>query len=102
MEQLTRTRSGIFRLENSVPLETLKQNPAAYIIPTDKLFEQYPAYTLSAKQERLVVNGVPIYATDVQLGQTYRVYGVSGNFLCLSVGVQNEDKRCLQLLKAFY
>lgn len=102
MEQLTRTRSGIFRLEDSVTLETLEQNPAAYIIPTDKLFEQYPAYMLSAKQERLVVNGVPIYAADAQLGQTYRVYGVSGNFLCLSVGVQNEDKRCLQLLKAFY
>lgn len=102
MEQLTRTRSGIFRAEDSVTLEMLEQNPAAYIIPTDKLFAQYPAYTLSAKQERLVVNGVPAYAADAQLGQTYRVYGTSGTFLCLSVGVQNEDKRCLQLLKAFY
>lgn len=102
MEQLTRTRSGIFRVEDSVTLEALEQNPAAYIIPTDKLFEQYPAYTLSAKQERLVVNGVPVYAADAQLGQTYRVYGASDTFLCLSVGIQNEDKRCLQLLKAFY
>lgn len=102
MEQLTRTRSGVFCLEDSVTLETLEQDPLLHIIPVDKLFQQYPAYLVNAKQERLVVNGVSIYASNAQIGQTYRVYNAAGAFLCLSTCIEINGKRCLQLTKAFY
>lgn len=102
MEHLTRTRSGMFRLEDSVTLETLEQNPQLHIIPVDKLFDNYPAYQVNAKQERLVVNGVSIYAPNAAVNQTYRVYNESGTFLCLSTGIELGGRRCLQLIKAFY
>lgn len=102
MEHLTRTRSGMFRLEDSVTLETLEQNPQLHIIPVDKLFTEYPVYQASAKQERLVVNGVSIYAPNAVPGQTYRVYNESGAFLCLSTCIELGGRRCLQLTKAFY
>ncbi len=102
MEHLTRTRSGMFRLEDSVTLETLEQKPSLYIIPVDKLFAKYPAYQVGAKQERLVVNGVSVYAAKAKTGQTYRIYNESGTFLCLSTGVELDGKQCLKLTKAFY
>lgn len=102
MEHLTRTRSGMFRLEDSVTLETLEQEPSLHIIPVDKLFAEYPAYQVGIKQERLVVNGVSIYAPKAITGQTYRVYNESGTFLCLSTGVELDGRQCLKLTKAFY
>lgn len=102
MEHLTRTRSGIFRLEDSVTLETLEQEPSLHIIPVDKLFAEYPAYQVGIKQERLVVNGVSIYAPKAITGQTYRVYNESGTFLCLSTGAELDGRQCLKLTKAFY
>ncbi len=102
MEHLTRTRSGMFLLKDSVTLETLEQEPSLHIIPVDKLFTQYPAYQVSARQERLVINGVSIYAQKAISGQTYRIYNESGAFLCLSTGVELDGKQCLKLTKAFY
>ncbi len=102
MEKLTRTRSGMFQLRDSVTFDQLKQNAASHIIPLDHLFAQYPTYTVNAKQENQVRNGAAIPAKWGQPGQTYRLYNETGVFLCLSTCKQVDGRQFLCLTKAFY
>lgn len=81
---LRRTMAAGFGLDRAVSLETVQEQGASLLLPTDRFFERYPAYTVpSPKQEARVRNGNPITVPDLPEG-TYRVYGRSGDFLCLS------------------
>ena len=54
---LTRTASGVFTLENAVPLDTLLNDPADYLIPPSEALHQYPALVLDAAAEDDVKHG---------------------------------------------
>lgn len=81
---LRRTMAAGFRLDRAVTLEDVQERGEALLLPTDTLFARCPAYTVpSAGKESLVRNGGAITDSALPDG-TYRVYGRSGGFLCLS------------------
>ena len=98
MESLRRVTAGEYTIEKSVPLQTLIESadPGQYLLPVDSMFVNYPAITLTEKQEKCCRNGV---AFTCKLGEgTYRVYGQNGEFLALSHMVEGK----LTNIKAFW
>ena len=98
MESLRRVTAGEYTIENAVPLQTLieSSDPSGYLLPVDSMFRQYPAVTLTEKQEKCCRNGVA-FTTNLPEG-TYRVYAASGEFLALSHMVEGK----LTTIKSFW
>ena len=84
MAELRRTSAGEYTIEEAVPLQVLleTENPAQYLRPVDSMFRNFPAVTLSPKQETRVRNGNSFSCT-LEAG-TYRTYSQTGAFLALS------------------
>jgi len=84
LSSLRRTVAAGFTLEQAVTLEDVQRMGESLLLPTDRYFAEYPAYTIRSRgQEARCRNGNPI--TDESLPDgTYRVYGSDGAFLCLS------------------
>lgn len=103
MDYLRRTRSGIFTLEDAIPLETIQraEKPCELLRPVDIMFTKHPALALNAHFESRHRNGqkVPISA---QTG-VYRIYSEdSGEFLSLSEVVSTDGANCLKIIKSFH
>ena len=98
MAALRRVTAGEYTIENSVPLQTLieSENPGQYLLPVDSMFMQYPAVTLTEKQEKCCRNGVA-FTYNLSEG-TYRVYAQNGEFLALSHMVEGK----LTTIKSFW
>ena len=60
----------------------------------------YPDFTVSEKQERLVKNGVSAYCSGEE--GMYRVFNNKGEFLSVSEIVTIDGQKCLKLVKSFY
>ena len=84
MESLRRVRAGEYGIEEAVPLNELleAENPQEFLRPVDSMFRDYPAVTLTARQEARCRNG-NAFSLAMEEG-TYRVYGQNGEFLALS------------------
>ena len=84
MESLRRVSAGEYTIREAIPLAELmeSENPEAYLRPVDSMFRNYPAVTLTAKQETRCRNG-NAFSIALQDG-TYRLYGQTGEFLALS------------------
>lgn len=84
MAALRRVQAGEYIIEEAVPLQVLldTDDPAQYLRPADSMFRNYPAVTLSPKQEKCCRNGAA-FSIDLNEG-TYRCYGKDGEFLSLS------------------
>nr|WP_325294088.1 tRNA pseudouridine(55) synthase TruB [uncultured Oscillibacter sp.] len=81
---LRRTMAAGFTLAEAVTLEEVQDRGEALLQPLDVLFAQYPALTVrSPGQEKRVRCGNPVTLPGTADG-TYRVYGQTGDFLCLS------------------
>ena len=95
MAALQRVQAGEYAIEEAVPLQTLldTEDPQQYLRPVDSMFVNYPAVTLTPKQELRCRNG---NAFSVQiLDGTYRAYSQDGEFLMLaqvSFGVMSTIK----------
>ena len=98
MTSLTRTRSGIFTIENSVKIEDVSEDA---LTPVDALFTNYEKIVLNAKDEFRVRNGAAIPNTR-ETGKKYRLYGADGSFLCISQGTEENGVRLLSSIKNFY
>ena len=98
MESLRRVTAGEYTIENAVPLQTLieSSDPSGYLLPVDSMFRQYPAVTLTEKQEKCCRNGVA-FTCNLAEG-TYRVYSQNGEFLALSHMVEGK----LTTIKSFW
>ena len=98
MESLRRVTAGEYTIENAVPLQTLidSDNPESCLLPVDSMFKNYPAVTLTEKQEKCCRNGVA-FTTNLAEG-TYRVYTKNGEFLALSHMVEGK----LTTIKSFW
>lgn len=84
MSALRRTMAAGFTLAESHTLEEVQQAGESLLAPTDSLFRQYPAHRLTTeKADRACRCGNPIPAEGLAEG-LYRVYGLNGQFLCLS------------------
>ena len=84
MAALRRVQAGEYTIEEAVPLQELldAQDSEPYLRPVDSMFRNYPAVTLSAKQETRCRNGNS-FSVKMENG-TYRAYGQNGEFLALS------------------
>ena len=98
MESLRRVTAGEYTIENAVPLQALidSDNPESCLLPVDSMFKNYPAVTLTEKQEKCCRNGVAFTANLAE--GTYRVYAKNGEFLALSHMVDGK----LTTIKSFW
>ena len=98
MQELRRVNAGAYTIEEAVPLQELleTESPEKYLRHVDTMFTQYPAVTLSEKQERRVRNGKS-FSTTLEPG-TYRSYAANGEFLALS----KVEDGILSTIKSFF
>ena len=84
MQSLRRVSAGEYTIDEAVTLTDLLEtdNPGQFLRPVDSMFRNYPAITLTAKQEIRCRNG---NSFSIALSDgTYRVYGQNEDFLALS------------------
>ena len=98
MAQLRRVAAGEYTEEESVPLETLldTENPEQYLRPVDTMFRNFPAVTLTEKQELRCRNGNS-FSRSLPDG-TYRAYAENGEFLMLA----KVDNSVMSTVKSFF
>ena len=98
MAALRRVTAGAYTIEEAVPLQELleTENPEQYLRAVDTMFAQYPALTVSPKQEQRIRNGNS-FSTTLEPG-TYRTYGQNGEFLALS----KVEDGTLSTIKSFF
>ena len=65
---LVRTASGVFTLENAVPLDTLLSDPAKHLIAPSEALADYPALVLDAADEAEIGHGRAIDGSRFALG----------------------------------
>ena len=84
MAALRRVTAGEYTIEEAIPLQTLVDcaDPEQYLRPVDSMFRNYPAVTLTPKQETRCRNGNS-FSVQMEDG-TYRAYGQNGDFLMLA------------------
>ena len=81
---LRRTMAAGFTLADTVSIQDVQEQGEALLRPLDSLFAQYPPLTArSPGQEKRVRCGNPVTLPGTADG-TYRLYGLEGDFLCLS------------------
>lgn len=84
MNGLRRTMAAGYTLEDAVTIDKIQERGGDLLRPLDSLFARHPAVTVrSAGQEKRVRCGNPVTLPGIADG-TYRVYGLEGDFLCLS------------------
>ena len=85
MTALRRTMAAGFTLDDAVTLDRVQQEGEALLAPLDSLFRQHPAYRIRhPRVDALCRNGNPFTVRQELPEGVYRVYGQSGEFLCLS------------------
>ena len=85
MSSLRRTMAAGFTLDDAVTLDRVQQEGEALLAPLGSLFRQHPAYRIRhPRVDALCRNGNPFTVRQELPEGVYRVYGQSGEFLCLS------------------
>lgn len=87
MSYLRRTAAGEFSIDGAHSIDEViaaveRGEADSLLLPVDALFGAYPELRLSAKQERLLRNGVRYSAKEKE--GTYRLYSEKGEFLALA------------------
>ena len=84
MASLRRVSAGSYTISEAVPLAELvdAEDKESYLRPVDTMFTEYPAITLTPKQETRCRNGNS-FSIALDCG-TYRAYSESGEFLMLA------------------
>ena len=84
MAALRRVTAGEYTIDEAILLDVLvtAEDPAQYLRKVDTMFRNYPAVTLTKKQELRCRNGNS-FSISLQDG-TYRAYGRNGEFLMLA------------------
>ncbi len=103
MNKLTRTKSGIFNIDNALTTKEIERlalagKLEASLKSVDTIFSHMKSIYLNEKQTKSVINGVRMSWRGLNEGESVRVYDNFGKFLCIS---QIEDGR-LKLLKSFW
>ena len=98
MAALRRIQAGEYTIEEAVPLQTLLETeaPQAYLRPVDSMFRNFPAVTLSEKQELRCRNGNS-FSVKMEDG-TFRAYSQNGEFLMLA----QVDRGVMSTIKSFW
>ena len=85
MATLRRTMAAGYTLAESHTIDEVQSQGEALLRPVDTLFRQYPEYRITyPRVEQLCRNGNAFTVKAPLESGTYRVYGLEGDFLCLS------------------
>ena len=85
MASLRRTMAAGYTLAESHTIDEVQAQGEALLRPVDTLFRQYPEYRIThPRVEQLCRNGNAFTVKTPLESGTYRVYGMEGDFLCLS------------------
>lgn len=84
MASLCRTMAAGFTLEDAVTLEQVQaaEDPAALLLPVDRLFPDRKKLVLSSAVEKKIRNGMTAVLPELDQGE-YRVYSQDGTFLAV-------------------
>ena len=98
MESLRRVSAGEYTIENSVPLAQVvaSEAPEQFLLSVDSMFRNYPAITLTEKQEKRCRNGNS-FSITLESG-TYRAYSQAGEFLMLA----KVEDGTMKTIKSFF
>ncbi len=98
MAALRRTQAGEYTIQEAVPLAVLleSENPEQYLRPVDSMFQNHPAVTLTANQEKRCRNG-GTFSVKLENG-TYRAYSQAGEFLMLA----KAESGVMSTIKSFF
>ena len=98
MESLRRVSAGEYTIENSVPLAQVvaSEHPEQFLLAVDSMFLNYPAVTLTEKQEKRCRNGNS-FSITLESG-TYRAYSQAGDFLMLA----KVEDGTMKTIKSFF
>jgi len=99
MADLRRWKTCGFSLGEAHPLEKVVKapDPAALLLPVDRLFRDRPSLRLKPEGERKLRHGMALKASRLPAGE-YRVYGPEGEFLALC----RAEKEKLTTIKSFF
>jgi len=89
LTELIRTGSGVFTLENAVPLDTLLTDPAAHLIAPAEALRDYPSLTLDATA-----------IAEIEQGRAINRENVSGAVDGSTVMAYDAQKRLVAVLEA--
>lgn len=92
MSALTRTRSGMFTLEDAVTMDDFRAAPEEHIIPAGRALEGLPRLVLDHKEERMIANGVPV-PSAYAAGESAAVFSADGGLL----GLGQADEKGMRL-----
>ena len=85
MASLRRTMAAGYTLAESHTIDEVQSQGEALLRPVDTLFRQYPEYRIAhPRVEQLCRNGNAFTVKTPLENGIYRVYGMEGDFLCLS------------------
>ena len=85
MASLRRTMAAGYTLAESHTIDEVQAQGEALLRPVDTLFRQYPEYRVThPRVEQLCRSGSAFTVKAPLENGTYRVYGMEGDFLCLS------------------
>ena len=85
MVSLRRTMAAGYTLAESHTIDEVQSQGEALLRPVDTLFRQYPEYRIThPRVEQLCRNGNAFTVKTPLAEGLYRVYGMEGDFLCLS------------------
>ena len=85
MAALRRTMAAGYTLDESHTVEEVQARGEALLRPVDTLFRQYPEFRIThPRVEQLCRNGNAFTVKTPMESGIYRVYGMEGDFLCLS------------------
>ena len=98
MASLRRVSAGAYTQDEAIPLETLveAEAPEQYLRGVDSMFTEYPAVTLTPKQELRCRNGNSFSISHND--GTYRAYSESGEFLMLA----QVENGVMSTIKSFF
>lgn len=92
MSALTRTRSGMFTLEDAVTMDDFRAAPEEHIIPAERALEGLPRLVIDHKEERMIANGVPL-PSAYPVGKNAAVFSADGRLL----GLGQADEKGMRL-----
>ena len=98
MKELRRVQAGEYTIAEAVPLKVLleSEDPGQYLRSVDTMFRNFPAVTLSPKQETRCRHGNSF--TMQMAPGTYRCYSQTGEFLMLA----NVEDNIMSTIKSFF
>jgi len=112
MEQLERQRSGPFSLESAIKLDSVEEavkngSIGKYIIPIEKMLEDYRSVSVRGNFDKILQNGNPLGIDmleqrnfEYKEKELFRVYDSRGEFRAVYIG--SRERKQLRPYKMFY